>query len=58
MTVRLDHSSRFQYGCAFALALSGDFARSQALTNELESRFLEDTSVRFRYTPTLRALFV
>ncbi len=45
-----------EYGAAFALALSGNAARSQALTNDLERRFPEDTVVRFTYLPTLRAL--
>jgi eukaryotic-like serine/threonine-protein kinase len=46
-----------QYGVAFALALAGDSGQAQALANELESRFPEDTCVRFNYLPTLRALF-
>ena len=46
-----------EYGAAFALALSGDLARSQALANDLEKRFPEDTYVRFNYLPTLRALW-
>jgi serine/threonine protein kinase/Tfp pilus assembly protein PilF len=45
-----------EYGAAFALALSGDSSRSQMLANDLERRFPEDTSVRFNYMPTLRAL--
>jgi DNA-binding winged helix-turn-helix (wHTH) protein/tetratricopeptide (TPR) repeat protein len=45
-----------EYGTAFALALSGDSSRSQALANDLERRFPEDTSVRFSYLPVLRAL--
>ena len=45
-----------EYGAAFALALSGDSSRSQTLTNDLERRFPEDTSVRFSYLPALRAL--
>jgi DNA-binding winged helix-turn-helix (wHTH) protein/tetratricopeptide (TPR) repeat protein len=44
-----------EYGTAFALALSGDSSRSQALANDLERRFPEDTSVRFSYLPALRA---
>jgi eukaryotic-like serine/threonine-protein kinase len=44
-----------EYGAAFALALSGDSSRSQALANDLERRFGEDTSVRFSYLPALRA---
>lgn len=45
-----------EYGAAFALALSGDVARSQALANDLE-KASEDTYVRFNYLPTLRALW-
>jgi tetratricopeptide (TPR) repeat protein len=45
-----------EYGAAFALDLARDFSRSQALANDLERRFPEDTSVRFSYLPTLRAL--
>jgi len=44
-----------EYGAAFALALSGDSARSQTLANDLERRFPEDTAVRFSYLPALRA---
>ncbi len=46
-----------QYAAAFALALSGEQSRSRSLTDDLERRFPEDTSVRFSYLPTLRALF-
>ncbi len=45
-----------EYGAAFALALSGDVARSQALASDLKKR-TEDTYVRFNYLPTLRALW-
>ena len=45
-----------QYAAAFALALSGEAPRSRALADDLEERFPEDTSVRFSYVPTLRAL--
>src|SRR5258708_841670 len=45
-----------EFGAAFALALSGDVARSQALASDLEERS-EDTYVRFTYLPTLRALW-
>jgi eukaryotic-like serine/threonine-protein kinase len=44
-----------RYMAALALALSGDSPRSQALANELEKRFPENTSVQFNYLPTLRA---
>ncbi|MBV9612504.1 MAG: winged helix-turn-helix domain-containing protein, partial [Acidobacteriaceae bacterium] len=46
-----------EYGAAFALALAGDCARSQALANDLDRRFPEDTFVRFTYLPILHALF-
>jgi tetratricopeptide (TPR) repeat protein len=46
-----------EYGAAFALALAGDFSRSQALASDLEKRFPEDTSVQFSYLPALRGLF-
>ncbi len=45
-----------EYGVAFALALAGDYSQSEALANDLERRFPEDTSVRFTYVPTLCAL--
>src|SRR5207249_9483084 len=45
-----------EYGAAFALALAGDVSRWRDLTNDLENRFPEDTSVRFHYLSTLRAL--
>jgi serine/threonine protein kinase len=46
-----------EYGAAFALALAGDFSRSQNLADDLAKRFAEDTSVRLTYLPALRALF-
>jgi hypothetical protein len=46
-----------EYGAAFALAVAGDFAASQALAGDLRKRFPEDTSVQFSYLPTLDALF-
>jgi hypothetical protein len=39
------------------LDLAGDLSNAQKLANDLEKRFPEDTSVRFSYLPTLRALF-
>jgi tetratricopeptide (TPR) repeat protein len=45
------------YPAAFALALSGEMARSRALADDLEKNFPEDTSVQYMYLPTLRALF-
>ena len=44
------------YAGALALAIAGDTARAQTIADDLGSRFAEDTSVRFSYLPTLRAL--
>jgi eukaryotic-like serine/threonine-protein kinase len=44
-----------QYGAALALAYAGDDARAQALTDDLDKRFPEDTIVQFNYLLTLRA---
>ena len=57
-TAALDASRgrEVQYAAALALALAGDVARSQQLTNDLEQRFPEDTFVKFTYVPVLRAL--
>jgi ATP/maltotriose-dependent transcriptional regulator MalT len=52
----LSKDREVEYGAAIALALSGDFSRSQILGNDLEKRFPEDTSVRFSYMPALRAI--
>jgi eukaryotic-like serine/threonine-protein kinase len=45
-----------EYGAGVALALAGDSSRAHALTDDLQSRFAEDTTVRFSYLPTLLAL--
>ena len=44
-----------EYGSGFALALAGDLSRAEALANDLETRFPEDTAVKFSYVPALRA---
>jgi len=54
--LELSKSRDVQYGAGFALALSGDSLRSQALADNLSQRFAQDTRVRFTYVPTLRAL--
>jgi predicted Zn-dependent protease len=53
----LDHSNNreVQFGAALAFAISGDARRSQALADDLEKRFPEDTVVRFGYLPVIRA---
>ncbi|MBV8906965.1 MAG: hypothetical protein JOZ22_25275 [Acidobacteriia bacterium] len=45
-----------EYAAGFALGLSGDSSRSEALAADLEKRFPEDTFVKFTYVPVLRAL--
>jgi serine/threonine protein kinase/tetratricopeptide (TPR) repeat protein len=54
--LQLSKDRGVEYGAAFALAVAGDFSQTQALANDLERRFPEDTSVRFNYLPTVRAL--
>lgn len=54
--LELSQGKDVQYGAAFALALSGDSSRSQALADQLEKLFPEDTSVRYSYLPELHAL--
>jgi tetratricopeptide (TPR) repeat protein len=44
-----------QYGAALALSMSGDSSQAQTLTDDLESSFPEDTSVKFNYLPSVRA---
>ena len=56
--LELSKSRDVEYGAAFALALSGDSSRSQALTEDLARRFPEDTRLQFNYAPTLRALLL
>ena len=45
-----------QYGTSVALAIAGDSRQAETMANELEKRFPEDTSVKFYYLPTVRAL--
>ena len=45
-----------RYGVALALAFSGETSQVQVISDDLEKRFPEDTSVRFNYLPVLRAL--
>lgn len=54
--LRLSSQREVEYGAAFALALAGDNIGTQTLADDLQSRFPEDTSVRFSYLPTLRAV--
>ncbi len=52
----LSNGRDVEYAAGLALALSGDSSQSQALADDLEKRFPEDTFARFTYVPVLRAL--
>ena len=43
------------YGVALALAYAGESNEAQAVADELDKKFPEDTIVQFNYLPTLRA---
>ena len=49
--LELAKNREVQYGAALALAIAGDSSQAQTLTNDLESSFPEDTSVKFNYLP-------
>jgi serine/threonine protein kinase/tetratricopeptide (TPR) repeat protein len=54
-TLAQSHGRDSQFVTAIAFALIGDLPRAQALADDLQKRFPEDTIVRFNYLPTLRA---
>ena len=54
--LKVSNGREVEYAAGLALALSGDFSRSEALAGELEKRRPEDTFVKFTYVPVLRAL--
>ena len=54
--LELSKARDVEYGAGIALALAQDSSHAQALANDLESRFPEDTFVRYTCGPTLRAL--
>ncbi len=45
-----------EFGAATALALAGETSAAGSLAADLASRFPDDTSVKFNYLPSLRAL--
>jgi eukaryotic-like serine/threonine-protein kinase len=55
--LQLSRNREVEYGAPFALAQSGEIAQAEALANDIEKRFPEDTSARFSYMPTLKAVF-
>ena len=52
----LSKGKEVEYGAAFAEALAGDAAVAQTTAQDLEERFPKDTSAKFYYVPSLRAL--
>ncbi len=54
--LQLSKDRGVEYGAAFVFAVVGDSSQAQALANDMEKRFPEDTSVRFNYLATARAL--
>jgi tetratricopeptide (TPR) repeat protein len=54
--LKLSHTREVEYGAALAFAVSGDSSQAQALADNMENRFPEDSSVRFSYVPTIRAV--
>jgi serine/threonine protein kinase/tetratricopeptide (TPR) repeat protein len=54
--LKLSNGRDVEYAAGLALAFLGDSSRSQPLADDLETRFPEDTFVKFTYLPVLRAL--
>jgi predicted Zn-dependent protease len=54
--LRMPHDREVQYGAALALALSHEASRAEALVDDLQRRYPEDSSVRFSYVPSVRAV--
>jgi eukaryotic-like serine/threonine-protein kinase len=51
----LSNGRDVQYGAALALAFTGNAGQAQTLADDLGKRFPEDTLVKFKYLPTIRA---
>jgi tetratricopeptide (TPR) repeat protein len=54
--LKLSHAREVEYGAALAFAISDDSLHAQALADEMEKRYPEDSSIRFNYLPTIRAV--
>ena len=54
--LKLSRNREVEYGAALAFALSDDSSHAKALADDLEKRFPEDSSARFSYLPTVRAV--
>jgi eukaryotic-like serine/threonine-protein kinase len=55
--LKLSRNREVEYGAAYALARAGQTQQAEALADDIAKRFPDDTSARFNYLPTLRALF-
>ena len=53
LTLAQDRDTR--YGAALALALAGSIAPANAIVNQLNNEFPDDTFVQYLYLPTIRA---
>jgi DNA-binding winged helix-turn-helix (wHTH) protein/tetratricopeptide (TPR) repeat protein len=53
--LKLSHDREVEYDAALVFAISGDSPHAQALADEMERTFPQDSSVRFNYLPTIRA---
>jgi tetratricopeptide (TPR) repeat protein len=54
--LKLSTDREVEYGSALAFAIAGDSSHAQALADQMEKQFPEDTAVRFSYLPTVRAV--
>jgi DNA-binding winged helix-turn-helix (wHTH) protein/tetratricopeptide (TPR) repeat protein len=54
--LKLSRDQEIEYGAGLAFAISGDSKEATALADDLEKRFPEDSSIRFNYLPTIRAI--
>ena len=53
--LRRTNDREVAYGAGLAMAMAGDWLKAQSIADQLESRFPDDTSVRFNYVPVIRA---
>src|SRR5260370_19991508 len=54
--LELSNNREVEYGAALAFAIAGDSSRAEALADQMEKQFPEDTAERFNYLPTLRSV--
>jgi eukaryotic-like serine/threonine-protein kinase len=54
-SLELSRDRETEYGAALAFGMIGDTSRAQALVDDLQQRFPEDSSVQFSFLPVLRA---